>query len=109
MVAALALLALTAGGNITVAVGALLFFAIRTPYYVASELLWNGQTLGKRMHGLRVVAVDGRGLTPPAVVGPNLRKEAAVFVPRTWLHPGGADPSPDGAVRAWVQVEGAWP
>src|SRR3546814_13599859 len=104
MVAALALLALTAGGNITVAVGALLFFAIRTPYYVASELLWNGQTLGKRMNGLRVVAVDVRGLTTHAVVVRNLMQQAEVFVPGTSLLRGGGDPWSAGAVLAWVAV-----
>lgn len=104
VVAALVLLALTGEGNLTVAVGALLFFAIRTPYYVASELLWNGQTLGKRMSGLRVVAADGRGLTAHAVVVRNLMKEVEVFGPGTWLLVGGGDLWSSLAVLAWILV-----
>lgn len=102
--AALVLLALTGEGNLTVAVGALLFFAIRTPYYVASELLWNGQTLGKRISGLRVVAADGRGLTALAVVVRNLMKEVEVFVPGTWLLVGGGDLWSSLALLAWILV-----
>lgn len=104
VVAALVLLALTGEGNLTVAVGALLFFAIRTPYYVASELLWNGQTLGKRMSGLRVVAADGRGLTAHAVVVRNLMKEVEVFVPGTWLLVGGGDLLASAMGLAWIAV-----
>jgi uncharacterized RDD family membrane protein YckC len=59
----------------------LLFFAVRTPYYIASELMWNGQTLGKRLLGIRVVASDGTGLTTHAVVVRNLMREAEVFGP----------------------------
>lgn len=65
--------------------GALGFFAIRVPYYIATELLWNGQTLGKRMLKLRVIAADGRGLTAQSVVVRNLMKEFEVFVPGTAL------------------------
>lgn len=104
VLAALVLLALAGAGDATVAVGALLFFAIRTPYYIASELLWNGQTLGKRMTGLRVVAADGRGLTTHAVVVRNLMKEVEVFVPGTWLLVGGGDLWAGLLVLAWIAV-----
>lgn len=89
--AIMVLMALTVGGAGTAVVGALLFFAVRTPYYVAAELLWNGQTLGKRMNRLRVVSADGRGLTTHAVVVRNLMKEVEVFVPGTYLVLGAAD------------------
>jgi uncharacterized RDD family membrane protein YckC len=59
----------------------LTFFAIRTPYYIATELMWNGQTLGKRMLGLRVVGADGRGLSTNAVVVRNLMREAEIYGP----------------------------
>ncbi|MEM7058785.1 MAG: RDD family protein [Pseudomonadota bacterium] len=59
------------------------FFFIRTPYYILAELLWNGQTLGKRMVGLRVVSANGRSLTPYSVTVRNLMKEMEVFVPGT--------------------------
>lgn len=104
MIAALVLLALTGAGEATVAVGALLFFAIRTPYYIASELLWNGQTLGKRMNGLRVIAADGRGLTAHAVVVRNLMKEVEVFTPGTWLLVGGGDLWSALLVLTWIAV-----
>lgn len=105
VVAALALLALTLGGTATVAIGALLFFAIRTPYYIAAELMWNGQTLGKRMNRLRVVSADGSGLTTHAVVVRNLMKEVEVFVPGTYLVLGAADGLPGYAVvLTWIAV-----
>lgn len=53
---------------------ALLF---RAPYYVAAELLWNGQTLGRRAVGLRVVSADGRSLRAVR----NIMREFGVFVP----------------------------
>ncbi|NNU81527.1 RDD family protein [Halovulum dunhuangense] len=68
-----------------VTVGALLFFAIRAPYYILAEILMNGQTFGKRLSGLRVIAVDGRSLSPHAVTVRNLMKEMEVFVPGTLL------------------------
>lgn len=60
---------------------ALGFFMVRTPYYILAELLWNGQTIGKRMVGLRVVSANGRSLTPYAVTVRNLMKEMEVFMP----------------------------
>ncbi len=68
-----------------VLVGSLLFFAIRVPYYTAAELVWNGQTLGKRLTRLRVISSDGRGLSTHSVVVRNLMKEAEVFMPGTYL------------------------
>ena len=40
---------------------ALLLLVIRAPYYVLSELFWNGRTLGKRIVRPRVISADGRG------------------------------------------------
>ncbi|MGG7567163.1 RDD family protein [Rhodovulum sp. DZ06] len=59
----------------------LLSFLARTPYYILSELLWNGATPGKRMVGIRVISADGRRLTPQRIVARNLLKEAEVFLP----------------------------
>lgn len=64
---------------------ALLFFALRVPYYVFTELLWNGQTIGKRMLKMRVISADGRSLSPHAVTVRNLMKEMEIFVPGTYL------------------------
>jgi uncharacterized RDD family membrane protein YckC len=72
-------------GSAMTLLGSLLFFAIRVPYYTAAELMWNGQTLGKRISSLRVISSDGRGLSAHSVVVRNLMKEAEVFVPGTYL------------------------
>lgn len=68
-----------------VLLGSLLFFAMRVPYYIASELMWNGQTLGKRVCRLRVISSDGGGLTAHSVVVRNLMKEVEVFAPGIYL------------------------
>jgi uncharacterized RDD family membrane protein YckC len=67
------------------AVIALLFFFIRIPYYALTELAWNGQTFGKRLLKIKVVAHDGGPLTTHAIVLRNLTKEAEVFLPATLL------------------------
>ncbi|OYX26458.1 MAG: hypothetical protein B7Z10_03115 [Rhodobacterales bacterium 32-66-7] len=67
------------------AIGAMAFFLIRIPYYIATELVWNGQTLGKRLLKIKVIGHDGRSLTTHAVVLRNLMKEAEVFLPGTLL------------------------
>jgi uncharacterized RDD family membrane protein YckC len=66
-------------------IGWLLFLLIRAPYYIAAELAWNGQTLGKRLRRLRVVSADGRSLRPYAIAVRNIMKELEVFVPGTML------------------------
>ena len=71
--------------HVLMALGSLLFFFIRIPYYALSELAWNGQTLGKRMMKIKVVAHDGGSLTTHALVVRNLMKEAEIFLPGTLL------------------------
>ncbi len=63
----------------------LAFFFIRAPYYIFAELIWNGQTLGKRVCRLRVVSADGRSLRPYSVTVRNLMKEIEVFYPGTMM------------------------
>lgn len=67
------------------AISALLFFIIRIPYYVLTELAWNGQTIGKRMMKIKVVSRDGLSLSAHALVVRNLMKEAEIFLPGTLL------------------------
>ena len=67
------------------AVWALSSFFFRTPYYIFSEILWNGRTIGKRMAGIRVISADGRSLTPRAIVLRNLMKEGEILAPVTWM------------------------
>ena len=71
------------GPRTIVAIGALLFFLIRVPYYILAELAWNGQTLGKRIMKIKVVSHDGGPLTTHALVLRNMMKEAEVFLPAT--------------------------
>jgi len=56
-------LGLRAADSLLAALGGLLAFAILWGYYIAFELLWNGQSPGKRVIGLRVVREGGRPIT----------------------------------------------
>lgn len=60
---------------------ALLSFLVRVPYYILSELIWNGRTPGKRIVGIRVISLNGRSLTPHQIVARNVMKEIEVFMP----------------------------
>ncbi|PIE08567.1 MAG: hypothetical protein CSA74_01715 [Rhodobacterales bacterium] len=89
-VAAVALLLFTflsslTGSNTLISLFVLLFFFIRVPYYAVTELIWNGQTLGKKMMSIKVVSEDGGPLTAHALVARNLMKEAEIFLPGTLL------------------------
>jgi uncharacterized RDD family membrane protein YckC len=66
-----------------IAVASMLFFFIRIPFYAASELLWNGQTVGKRLMKIKVVSANGQALTTQSLVVRNLMKEAEIFLPGT--------------------------
>lgn len=90
LAAGIALLILLAALNLTTpttwgAIAAMLFFFTRIPYYVLSEIVWNGQTLGKKLMKIKVVSNDGASLTIHALVVRNLMKEAEVFLPGTLL------------------------
>ena len=50
-------------GSVIIAVSSLLGFAILWGYYIIFELVWNGQSPGKRLIGLRVVREGGRPIT----------------------------------------------
>jgi uncharacterized RDD family membrane protein YckC len=45
-------------------------------YFIVFEAYWNGQTLGKKMFGLRVKMSDGTAITPLAAIGRNLLRPA---------------------------------
>lgn len=86
-IAVIAILALAfrAPGSLLMTLFAFFWLATRAPYYIITELLWNGATLGKRMLKIRVVSADGRSLTTHGIVVRNLMKEAEVFAPGTAL------------------------
>lgn len=83
----------------------LLGFLVRTPYYVLSELIWNGRTLGKKITGIRVINVDGRRLTPHQVTARNLMKEVEIFAPLPLLFSIGSQSAwEDGLTILWLLV-----
>jgi uncharacterized RDD family membrane protein YckC len=52
----------------------LAFFVLYFGYFAIFEVLWNGQTPGKRKEGLRVIKDSGRPITPAEAVGRNLMR-----------------------------------
>jgi uncharacterized RDD family membrane protein YckC len=58
------------GVALLIAAGFLLIYG----YFACFEILWNGQTPGKRIIGLRVVKNSGRPLTPAETIGRNLMR-----------------------------------
>jgi uncharacterized RDD family membrane protein YckC len=59
-----------AGGALLILSAFLLFFG----YFAIFEIVWNGQTPGKRIIGLRVVKDSGRPLTAAETIGRNLMR-----------------------------------
>ena len=56
------------------AVLVLTYFFLYFGYYPLFEILWNGQTPGKRKAGIRVIKDSGRPLTPAETIGRNLMR-----------------------------------
>jgi uncharacterized RDD family membrane protein YckC len=54
------------------AVYILFYFLLYFGYYPIFEIIWNGQTPGKRKLGIRVIKDSGRPLTPAETIGRNL-------------------------------------
>jgi uncharacterized RDD family membrane protein YckC len=51
-----------------------LFFLLYFGYYAFFEIIWNGQTPGKRKASIRVIKDSGRPLTPAETIGRNLMR-----------------------------------
>ncbi|HML16357.1 MAG TPA: RDD family protein [Bryobacteraceae bacterium] len=64
------------GGDFADAVHVVLYFAIALVYGAAAEWIWRGQTVGKRLLGLRVVDARGLRLEPAQVIVRNLLRVA---------------------------------
>ena len=60
------------GGLWVAAVAIALFFVLHYGYFIGFEILWNGQTPGKRTVGIRVVKDSGRPLTAAETIARNL-------------------------------------
>src|SRR5260370_19675120 len=52
----------------------LFFFFLYFGYFALFEIIWNGQTPGKRKAGIRVIKDSGRPLTPAESIGRNLMR-----------------------------------
>ena len=57
-----------------VALIVLAYFVLYFGYFGIFEVIWNGQTPGKRKEGLRVIKDSGRPITPSEAVGRNLMR-----------------------------------
>lgn len=64
--------AASSGPSWLLAIFGLISFAILWGYYILFELLWNGQSPGKRRLGLRVIRSDGTPIGPSEAVIRNL-------------------------------------
>lgn len=60
-------------------------FLGRNFYFTFSELHFQGQTLGKRRAGIRVIARDGGPLSAEMVFARNLTRDIEIFLPLTVL------------------------
>jgi len=61
------------------AIAILLVFCIYWGYFAAFEVLWHGQTPGKRVAGIRVVKDSGRPITAIEGIGRNLMRAVDGF------------------------------
>jgi uncharacterized RDD family membrane protein YckC len=50
------------------------YFLLYFGYFAIFEVLWNGQTPGKKKEGLRVIKDSGRPITPAEAIGRNLMR-----------------------------------
>jgi uncharacterized RDD family membrane protein YckC len=70
-----------AGESVADSIGLLAAFLVRSFYFVAFELRWQGQTPGKRLMKTRVVDARGGPLTADAIVARNLVRDVELFLP----------------------------
>jgi uncharacterized RDD family membrane protein YckC len=84
-----------------VAVALVGLFFVRHFYFVFFEVRWHGQTPGKRMMGIRVIAREGSGLGVDAIVARNLVRDVELFVPIVLL---AAPEQFFGAVAWWTWI-----
>ena len=57
-----------------VAILVLFYFTLYFGYFAVFEIVWNGQTPGKRWTKIRVIKDSGRPLTPAETIGRNLMR-----------------------------------
>lgn len=97
---------LSVGSSFLVALGLVLFFAVRHGYFLFFETLFQGATPGKRILGLRVVSRDGGRLRLEAIIARNLMRDLELFVPMVVLM---APESVVGPAPWWMRIaSGLW-
>ncbi|MBI1180105.1 MAG: RDD family protein [Alphaproteobacteria bacterium] len=85
----------------------MVWFLVRSFYFVFFELRWNGVTPGKRVLKLRVTDREGGPLSASAVFARNLMREVELFLPATYLMSGAAGPADAGMkllTLGWMAV-----
>lgn len=75
MIAATLVFGAAGVGSLGLGLGLLLWFLLTWFYGGLFETLWNGQTPGKRMLGIRVVSVEGQPITPLQAILRNILRE----------------------------------
>jgi uncharacterized RDD family membrane protein YckC len=65
--------------NVLIAVYTILTFLLYWAYYILFELIWGGQSPGKRLVRLRVVRLDGTPASPGQIVIRNLARLVDMF------------------------------
>lgn len=71
----------TGAAELGMALANLAFFLIWNFYFIATELRWQGKTIGKRVTGLRVIARDGGPLSADLVFARNLTRDLETLIP----------------------------
>ncbi len=56
-----------------------LTFVLYWAYYIVFELVWGGQSPGKRLIGLRVIGIDGAPATPGQIIMRNIMRLVDLF------------------------------
>jgi uncharacterized RDD family membrane protein YckC len=74
VVAGLSMPSVARSGIWFLAIILLAYFVLYFGYFAIFEILWNGQTPGKKKEGLRVIKDSGRPITPAEAVGRNLMR-----------------------------------
>ncbi len=67
--------------TIGLAVTVLILFCLYWVYFAFFEIIWNGQTPGKRIAGIRVIKESGRPITPVEAIGRNLLRAVDMLPP----------------------------
>lgn len=73
----------TATWEILLVLVILVFFAIRSFYFIYFEINWHGVTPGKKALGLKVIDRKGGVLEPESVFARNLMREVELYLPIT--------------------------